>query len=249
VRAHSLSFTPLLSSIIYSGGRAKRFPQTRNHICSEKRESLRFGTWWQQVTGEAILGPLKGHRLKQVLHDELSFGLWKGERPEGRVLRPDEQVAARGEYAPADWEERMARVKVVTRAEAGDALEPRALIIGVSLNNSSKAYPLAALQKQSPVMDTVGGVPVLVLLGPDNRSVRAYERTVDGRKLEFFRKAEDDEPKLVDAGTGSEWDFEGRSASGQLAGQQLRRVPVLEDYWFDWREYHPDTAVYHIGPQ
>jgi hypothetical protein len=207
------------------------------------------GTWWQQVTGEAILGPLKGRRLNPVLHDELSFGIWKNEKPGGRVLRPDERVAAKGEYAPADWEERMARVKVVTRSEAGDALEPRALVIGVRLNKSSKAYPLAALQKQSPVIDTVGGVPVLILLGQDNRSVRAYERTVDGRKLEFFRKAEDALPRLVDAETGSEWDFNGRAASGPFAGRQLQKVPVLEDYWFDWREYHPDSTVYHIGPQ
>ena len=24
---------------------------------------------------------------------------------------------------------------------------------------------------------------------------------------------------------------------------------VLEDYWFDWRNYHPDTSIYSIGPR
>jgi hypothetical protein len=207
------------------------------------------GSWWQQVTGEAILGPLKGHRLKEVSHDEISFGMWKTERPQGRVLKPVEAIAAAKEYAPANWEERMARAPVVTPIGAEQPLEPRALSIGILLNNVSKAYPLAALQKQSPVIDTIGGVPVLIVLGQDNRSVRAYERTVDGHKLEFFKKAGDAALQFVDAETGSEWDFTGRATTGPLAGQQLQKVSLLEDYWFDWRAYHPDTAIYHIGPQ
>ena len=27
------------------------------------------GSWWQQVTGEAVHGPLKGRRLDLVFHD------------------------------------------------------------------------------------------------------------------------------------------------------------------------------------
>jgi hypothetical protein len=207
------------------------------------------GSWWQQVTGEAILGPLKGHRLKEVSHDEISFGIWKGERPQGRVLRPDAAITVAGEYAPANWEERMKRMPVVTPTGAEQPLEPRALVIGINISSESKAYPLSALQKQSPVIDNVGGVPVLIVVGQDNRSVRAYERTVDGRKLEFFKKAGDAQLQLVDAETGSDWDFTGRATAGPLAGRQLQKVALLEDYWFDWRAYHPNTAVYHIGPQ
>ena len=207
------------------------------------------GSWWQQVTGEAILGPLKGQRLKEVQHDEISFGMWKGERPQGRVLRPVEAITAAGGYAPANWEERMTRVPVVTPGGAGQPLEPRALVVGLQINGAAKAYPLSALQKQSPLIDSVGGVPVIIMVGQDNRSVRAYERDVDGRKLEFFKKADDSAWQFVDAETGSEWDFAGRATSGPLAGKQLRKVSVLEDYWFDWRAYHPETAVYRIGEQ
>jgi len=69
------------------------------------------GSWWQQVTGEAILGPLKGHHLKTVFHDEVSFALWKREQPKGRVLRPDERILAANQYLPANWEERMGRAR------------------------------------------------------------------------------------------------------------------------------------------
>jgi hypothetical protein len=207
------------------------------------------GSWWQQVTGKAILGPLKGSQLKSVFHDELSFNLWKHEKPQGRVLRPDEQILASQQYEPADWEQRMARMRIVAGTDKDSRLEPRTLIIGISLADKSIAYPLAALQKQSPIMDTIGGFPILIVLGEDNRSVRAFERTIDGRAVEFFKKVEGSRWQLIDSETGSVWDFNGKATAGDLAGRQLKKVTVLEDYWFDWTIYHPDTAVYQIGPQ
>jgi hypothetical protein len=50
--------------------------------------------------------------------------------------------------------------------------------------------------------------------------------------------------RLIDAETGSEWDFTGKAIGGPFRGQQLRRVAVLKDYWFDWKTYNPDTAVH-----
>jgi hypothetical protein len=32
-----------------------------------------------------------------------------------------------------------------------------------------------------------------------------------------------------------------------LSGRQLKKVFVLEDYWFDWRIYHADTTIYTLG--
>jgi hypothetical protein len=95
----------------------------------------------------------------------------------------------------------------------------------------------------------VGSTPIVVVLGDDRRSVRAFERTVDGRRLEFFQKTEGGGVQLVDAETGSTWNFEGKATAGQLAGRQLKKVFVLEDYWFDWRLYHADTRIYELGPR
>jgi hypothetical protein len=171
------------------------------------------GSWWQQVSGECILGPLKGRRLRSVPHDELTFGLWRREHPSGRVLRPDERVAAR--YAPADWEARMTKVPVVTPS-ADERLAPRDLVVGLEAGGKAKAYPFDALLKHSPVVDTVGGVPVLVVVGEDGKSVRAFERTAGGRASEFFAKPGRTPLRLVDAETGSEWDFTGAAVAGPL---------------------------------
>jgi len=50
------------------------------------------GSWWQQVSGEAISGPLKGTKLRSIEQDELTFAFWKKEEPNGRVLKPDPTV-------------------------------------------------------------------------------------------------------------------------------------------------------------
>ena len=205
------------------------------------------GSWWQQVTGEAIQGPLKGQHLRPVFHDELTFGLWKREKPAGRVLRPNEEIARAGKYVPANWEERMNKLPVTTSVALDKSLEPRALVIGLTVNGASKAYPFEALVKQSLILDDVGGVPVFIVLADDKRSVRAFERVVDGRKLEFFVKPNAASLTLVDAESGSEWDFTGRAISGSLSGKQLKKVPVLNDYWFDWKTYNPRTLIYELG--
>ena len=202
------------------------------------------GSWWQQVTGEAILGPLKGARLERVPHDELTFATWRREQPAGRVLRPDERVAAR--YESADWEARMQRVPVAT-TDADATAGQRTLVAGLALGGAAKAYPMNLLAAQSPVNDKLGPTPVLLVVGDDGRSVRAFDRTLDGRAAEFFRKPDAAPLRLVDAATGSEWDFTGRAVAGPLAGRQLKQLPVLLDYWFDWHAYHPDTLLYNAG--
>ena len=210
------------------------------------------GTWWQQVSGKAIDGPLKGHQLKRVFHDEISFAIWKREAAQGRVLKPNDKITAINEYAPADWEARVGKMRVVDGSDVDKRLEPRTLVIGVTVAGKSKAYPFAALQKQSPIIDVIGSTPVVLVLGDDHRSVRAFDRTVDGRRLEFFQKMEQGSNaalQLVDVETNSTWNFEGRAIAGPLAGRELKKVFVLEDYWFDWRNYHPDTSIYNLGPQ
>ena len=205
------------------------------------------GSWWQQVSGEAIQGSLKGQKLENVWLDELSFGIWKRENPNGRVLRPDEKILVANKYESADWESEVAKMPVRIGDKLDATLEPRTLVVGVTVNNKAKAYPFSAIEKQSPILDMVGGREIVLLLGEDKKSVRAFERKIDERTLEFFAKT--DSSEIVDAETGSVWDFSGKSVKGELAGKQLEKVQVLKDYWFDWKNYNPETQLYALGPR
>jgi hypothetical protein len=213
----------------------------QNFIMSDEQT----GSWWQQISGEAIQGSFKGQKLTAVDADELTYGIWKRENPNGRVLRPDEKIKAQNKYEPADWESQVAKMPVTTSAQIDNILEPRALAVGVTVNGKSKAYPFSAIEKQAPILDSLGGRDIVVLLADDGKSVRVFERTVNGKKLEILKRPGSNE--FVDAETGSAWDFTGKAISGELAGSQLAKIAAIKDYWFDWKTYNPDTELYLLG--
>jgi hypothetical protein len=198
------------------------------------------GSWWQQISGEAIQGALKGQKLAPVDYDEISFGLWKRENPNGRVLRPEGE-----KLESADWEAQVAKMPVRVATKLDNVLEPRTLVVGVVAGGNAKAYPFSTLEKQSPILDMVGGKFIVLFLGEDGKSVRAFERELDGKVLEFFQKP--DSKEIVDAETASVWDFSGKAVSGALAGKELKKIPALKDYWFDWKTYHPETQLNTLG--
>jgi hypothetical protein len=203
-------------------------------------EDLETGSWWQQVTGEAVQGPLKGRRLSPVLHDEVTFGLWRRENPRGRVLALDRRQS----QIARDWEGRMATTAVVTPRAPDDPLEPRTLVVGIAIDGVARAYPVERLTRTRVLLDELSNVPIAIVTGADARSIRAFDRRIDGQVLELLDRIGSSPARYFDAQTGSEWDFSGLAVSGPLEGRRLPRVPHLSDYWFDWRTHNPKTTVY-----
>ncbi len=204
------------------------------------------GTWWQQVTGEALVGPLAGKRLQPVRFDEVSYAIWSSEHPGTLVLEPVDAKAHL--YAPDDWDEGMDFPLPSPLVPDGE-WEPRRLVVGLQANGAAKAYPVDVLAQQTPIADWVGDTPVLIAMAADGRSVRAFDRRIDDMVLEMYAKPDLDPPVLVDGQTGSEWNFAGLATSGPLQGRELLPVHPLKDYWFDWKQHHPDTQVYTAGVQ
>ena len=203
------------------------------------------GTWWQQITGKAIYGPLQGSMLELVLSDELTFGEWKSEFPSGRVLAPVAKYTK--EYA-SNWEPEVAKLPVVI-SFPGTELKSRDVVIGLDIDGAARAYPWETFAKQSPVMDRVNGTPLLLVLGPDGKSFRVFVSRIDGNNAEFFLRGDTNASDknvwtLIDSASASEWNFQGCAVSGPAQGKCLAPVPALKDYWFDWRNYHPQTTIY-----
>lgn len=202
------------------------------------------GSYWQQITGRAVSGPLAGHTLRLVAADEISFNTWRSEEPNGTVLQ--DAPAYRRDYAPEYWDVQMAKVPVViSYAQAG--IKARDLMLGISAFGESRAYPYRTVLQQKLVQDYIGPEPVLLVVAGDNRSVRAFDRKLAGLSGDpaFYRLGERN-ALLMDADTGSRWDFEGCAVEGKLKGRCLKQVNAIKDYWFDWRNYHADTSVYGV---
>jgi hypothetical protein len=203
------------------------------------------GSYWQQINGTAIAGPLKGSKLSLVPQDELTFGLWKEEQPNGTVLAPLPRDAAH--YEKADWESEIKKLPTVIHATKG-TLPDRETIICVSMNGAARAYPLSKLTDQWPVLlDDVAGKPIMLVLGPDGQSVRVFSRQAGTDTLDFYGQGltGTSEPwTLLESNTLSEWGFDGCALTGDSRGYCLTRIDALKDFWFDWQHYHPNTDFY-----
>jgi hypothetical protein len=199
------------------------------------------GTYWQQISGKAISGPLKGRQLTLVAFDELTFATWKAEEPSGTALSDVPEFVTG--YAGKDWDAKMKRAPVVIDfAEHG--LKGRDLMLGVQAFGASRAFPYDRVLKEQLIKDHVGAEPVLVVLGPDNQSVRVFHNRLPG---DFYRiTAGKGDALLIDAATGSEWNFQGCAISGASKGACLPRIPAIKDYWFDWRNYNPGSTIYGV---
>ncbi len=222
------------------GGRALHFRLAGINNQNFLMRDEQTGSWWQQVTGKAISGPLKGQTLELAPSDELSFGLWKQESPAGQLLAP---VAADESHYESNWEPEVQKLPVPLNFP-GSGLQSRDVVVGLEMPGASRAYPLSALSTESPIQDRLGGTPILLVMGPDGKSVRAFVSRVNGSDLELFRKSGSTDWILVDSSTGSEWNFQGCATAGPAKGKCLERLPGLKDYWFDWRNYHPQTSIY-----
>jgi hypothetical protein len=183
---------------------------------------------------------MKGTTLELISSDELTFGEWKSEISNGQVLAAVKKDAK--EY-DGNWEPEVAKLPVVI-SFPGTELKSRDVVVGLEVGGSARAYPWATLLKQSPIIDRVQGTPLLIAVGPDGKSFRAFVSRVDGKDAEFFLQNGTKDWALIDTTTASQWNFQGCAISGPSAGRCLDRISALKDYWFNWRNYHPDTTIY-----
>jgi Protein of unknown function (DUF3179) len=205
------------------------------------------GTFWQQISGRAISGPLAGSQLELVYSDELSFALWRKLAPGGAVLLPVARYSS--EYETHDWDTRMAKQRTVLDFPK-TPLKARDLVLGVALSGDSRAYEVNRVLHEMLIQDRMGADSLLLVVGPDSKSIRVFRAHLDGVETpEFFRKTDSSSndvkaPLMIDSQTGGEWNFDGCAVRGKYLGRCLERVPAVKDYWFDWRNYHPDTTIF-----
>ena len=118
----------------------------------------------------------------------------------------------------------------------------KALVVGVHINESYRAYPFRAFRRRSIINDEVDDIPVLAFHDLKSNATAVFLRTVEGQALTF-------EPArgytIKDVTTGTTWNLvTGVATEGKLKGHTLARLPAMNIYWFAWARYHPETTVY-----
>lgn len=119
------------------------------------------------------------------------------------------------------------------------------LVIGVSINGETKAYPIQFLGYHHHIQDTVGGKPILVTYCTVCRTGRVFEPIVNG-KYEKFRLVGMDHfnAMLEDATTKSWWrQVNGEAIAGKLKGQYLPEVYSTQASLSEWLRLNPRSLI------
>jgi len=212
-------------------------------------------SWWQQATGQAIIGALTGTQLTPLPAQTISWGTFKETFPGGKVLsRHTGYNRAYGQNPYVGYDD-VNSSPFLYRGPNDPRLRPVERVVTISLGGEDVAYPFSALEKLRVANDTVGGRKIVVIFEkgvtsaldkssiPESRDIGTagvFDRTVGERVLTFAATG----GRISDVQTGSVWTILGTAITGPLAGTHL--VPVVhgQHFWFAWAVFRPKTRVY-----
>lgn len=132
------------------------------------------------------------------------------------------------------------------KASDADFVSGEDMIIGVRYNGETKAYPLFIMTWHEIVNDYFGNTPVAITYCPLCFTNQVFERTIDGKEVEFGTSGKIYNSNLVmyDRLTGSYWSQAlGLAIKGELTGKELDKIPFDVMLWNDWKSLYPETVV------
>ena len=215
-------------------------------------------SWWQQFTGEGIVGTLAGRKLTMLPASIIAWGDFKEANPDSLVLSRATGFSRRYGENPYSGYDRVDNPPFLFQGDMDSRLLPKERIAAVSIDDVDAAYPFSLLEQERVVHDTVGGREIVLFFKPgtvsaldrsvivdskDVGSTGVFKPVVDGRKLTFSA----DGNGFVDDETASRWNILGESVSGALAGSRLAPVVHANHFWFAWAAFKPDTVIYQGG--
>ncbi|MBS1599280.1 MAG: DUF3179 domain-containing protein [Bacteroidetes bacterium] len=193
-------------------------------------------SWWQQATGVAIAGSLKGKQLPEIFSRQMRLGDWLILHPNSTVLQPDK-----------NFKEQYDSLKGYDAGTIHSGLEKRdsaswkfkSWVIGINLNGQSKAYDWNTLTEKKVIHDQIGKTRILLTVEPDNRTFYAFALS-DTSNFSFdpaTNLLKDDHSKLI------------CKLNGQCTNEAMKEVALVpiqayQEFWHSWRTFHPSTTKY-----
>lgn len=216
-------------------------------------------SWWQQATGEAIVGALTGQRLTFLPAQIVSLAAFAQAHPDGDVLSRDTGITrdyGRNPYAGYDDVDSN---PFLFEGVVDGRLAPKERVVTIGTRGDSPtAFPFSELRTTGVATGTDDGRTVVVLWAPgtasalnagvidDGADVGAtgvFVPRVDGDPITLQRSGGEDTP-ITDVETRSTWSVTGLATSGPLAGTRLEPVPHGNHFWFAWAAFSPGTTIW-----
>ncbi|MBI5283991.1 MAG: DUF3179 domain-containing protein [Chloroflexi bacterium] len=212
-------------------------------------------SWWQQITGEAVVGEFLGTRLEALASNTISFADFRAAHPGGKVLSRDTGFNRDYGRTPYRSYDASGSKPFLFNGQLDERLDPVDRVVTVEFGSEAVAYPFSRLAEHPVVNDAAGSQSIVVFyrkgtLSPLDRSsiqesrdvgsAVVLSRSLDGRVLTF----EPGGDAFRDLETGSSWDISGVARSGPLAGKSLDQVNYATSFWFAWAAFKPETRIW-----
>ena len=214
-------------------------------------------TWWQQATGEAIVGELAGDRLTFIPAPVVSWREIKDVHPDAAVLSRNtgyDRPYGRNPYPGYDRQRNP--IRAFFDRDADSRLPAMERVLGLWTDDEALAIPFRDLEESVPIHLEFGGRSIVAFWAPETRSALdaermdrgrtigstgAFESTLGGRELTFTRVRDG---RFRDRETESRWTVSGEAIDGPLSGQRLTPGVHGNHFWFAWAAFQPRTRLY-----
>ena len=211
-------------------------------------------SWWQQLTGEAIVGDYSGYQLTLYSSQLVSFDSFRERYPHGKVLRGPMGYYGQNPYSGYD----SSTLPFLFRGPADNRLPATERVLAARMDDFAVAYSFELLEREQVINDTVNGEDIVVFwqagavsaldavdidASRDVGMALMFSRRLDSGQILTFRSQSG---RIVDNETGSVWNIFGEATEGPLATMQLRQLHAFPHFWFAWAAFYPDTALRQI---
>ncbi len=152
----------------------------KNNVLLYDRETESL---WSQLKREAIAGPLTGHSLITYPSLLTSWKRWRKLHPDTLVLSRDTGYFRDYDTDPYASYHKSPFSLFATKGAEDGRLAEKELVLGVTINGETRAYPFSALERaELPLADTLGGEAVTIHF--DKSSGEAYATLSDSSRAE-----------------------------------------------------------------
>ena len=212
---------------------------------------------WTHFDGQAIVGVLTGVQLDVYASPLMAWSEFRSIYPNGLVL-DETRTGHTREYGrnPYFGYDDPETFPFLFRGDVDARARAKERVVGVSLDGVDVAYSLQSLSGEGNTVTRVthGSSHLVVLWAPGQTSalhgpsvqhgrdvgtIGVFQPSVAGQTLTISA----DGDGFVDAETKTRWSVAGVAVSGELAGEQLPRIPHLDTFWFAWSTYRPGSDL------
>ncbi len=212
-------------------------------------------SWWQQFTGDAIIGELAGKKLRFLPASIIAWSDFRAAHPNAKVLSRDTGHMRRYGQNPYVGYDRADDPPFLFMGKLDGRLLPKERVVAVTIGDADAAFPFSVLTRERVVHYTLNQRDMVVFFKPGARSAlggreiasaedigaaAVFDPRVGGKKLDFRAEGE----AFVDEQTGSRWTILGKAITGPLAGKQLEAIVHANHFWFAWAAFKPNTKIY-----